>query len=115
MFDEERLQGSSRLANNSTSPAAARFDVSVNAVREGRPMSEASRPKKKKKKNVDGESRALSYVMGAFLILLGVGLMAGYIYLERGPGKLFHLLAAGGVGSLFSGIGLFIQPLDSEK
>jgi hypothetical protein len=39
----------------------------------------------------------------------------GYQYLERGPSKLFNLLAAGGIASLLSGIGLFIQPLDEER
>jgi hypothetical protein len=78
-------------------------------------MSQAARPKKKTKKSVDSESRALSYVMAVFFVLLGIGLIVGYNYLERGPSKLFNLLAAGGVGSLLSGIGLIIQPLDSER
>jgi len=75
------------------------------------------RPKKKKRssKFAAEPSRAASYGIGVFLILLGIGLMAGYQYLERGPSKLFNLLAAGGIASLLSGIGLFIQPLDEDR
>jgi hypothetical protein len=74
------------------------------------------RPKKKRSsKSASEPSRAASYGIGAFLTLLGIGLMVGYQYLERGPSKMFNLLAAGGIASLLSGIGLFIQPLDEDR
>jgi hypothetical protein len=75
------------------------------------------RPRKKKRssKSAAEPSRAASYGIGVFLILLGIGLVAGYQYLERGPSKLFNLLAAGGIASLLSGVGLFIQPLDEDR
>lgn len=64
---------------------------------------------------VDGESKAMSYGMGVFLLLLGVGLLAGYHFTQAAPAKLFNLLAAGGVASVLSGVGLFIRPLDQER
>ena len=61
------------------------------------------------------ETRLKNYGLGAFFVLLGVGLMVWYSYTMRAPGKLFNLLAAGGIASLLSGIGLFVQPLDDER
>jgi hypothetical protein len=48
-------------------------------------------------------------------VILGIALLAGFFFTQRAPAKLFNLLAAGGVASLLSGIGLFIQPLDEER
>jgi hypothetical protein len=73
------------------------------------------RKKRKKKPKESVEDRAVSYGFGALLALLGVGMLVGFYFLERGPSKLFDLLAAGGVAALLSGVGLFIQPLDEER
>jgi hypothetical protein len=73
------------------------------------------RKKKKTKPESSAEDRAVSYGFGALLALFGVGMLVGYYFLERGPSKLFNLLAAGGVAALLSGVGLFIQPLDEER
>jgi hypothetical protein len=80
-----------------------------------RDESERPRKKGKKKAKVDGTARAKSYGIGAFLLLLGAGMLVGYFYTQRAPGKLFNLLAAGGVASLLSGVGLFLYPLDDER
>src|SRR4051794_3108630 len=69
----------------------------------------------RKKKALDREARVTSYGFGGFLTLLGAGLLVGFSFMERGPSKLFHLLAAGGVAALLSGIGLFLHPLDDEQ
>ena len=61
------------------------------------------------------ETRLKNYGLGAFFVLLGIGLLVWFSYMERAPGKLFNLLAAGGVASLLSGIGLFIYPLDDDR
>jgi hypothetical protein len=53
--------------------------------------------------------------MGVFLLLVGVGMLVGFYYTQRAPGKLFNLLAAGGIAALLSGIGLFLHPLDEER
>ena len=78
---------------------------------------EPERPRKHSRKTsgASNETRVLNYVIGAFFCLLGIGMLVGYFYMERGPSKIFNLLAAGGVGALLSGIGLFISPLDQEK
>jgi peptidoglycan/LPS O-acetylase OafA/YrhL len=84
------------------------------------------RPRKKRRKKKvyredrdteqrNTEDRAMSYVFGALMCLLGVALLVGYYFTERAPARLFDLLAAGGVAALLSGIGLFIQPLDEER
>lgn len=79
--------------------------------------SDLQRPRKKKKKKsgLSKEARVMSYVMGAFLFLVGVGLLVGFSYTQRAPSKLFNLLAAGGVAALLSGIGLFLHPLDEDR
>lgn len=73
------------------------------------------RPRRKKRKKgkskLSTEQRAVSYVIGGGLFLLGVGLLVWFSRLDRAPGKIFNLLAAGGVGSLLSGLGLFLHPL----
>lgn len=61
------------------------------------------------------ETRMKNYGLGVFFILLGVGLLVWFSYTQRAPGKLFDLLAAGGVASLLSGIGLLIWPLDEDR
>lgn len=71
--------------------------------------------KKKRKKPPEPPSRAMSYVIGVFMLLLGAGMLVGYQYLQRGPSKLFNLLMAGGVGALLSGVGLFVKPLDDDQ
>jgi hypothetical protein len=76
---------------------------------------ERLRKNSKQKSGSSNETRALNYVIGAFLFLLGIAMLVGFSYMERGPSKLFNLLAAGGAGALLSGIGLFICPLDQEK
>jgi hypothetical protein len=73
------------------------------------------RRKKKKKPESSAEDRAVSYGFGALLSLVGVGMLVGFYFLERGPSKLFDLLAGGGVAALLSGVGLFIHPLDEER
>ena len=67
------------------------------------------------KSRTSTEDKVLSFVMGFFLLALGIGMLAGYQFLERGPSKLFNLLAAGGAGAVLSGIGLFLYPLDRER
>jgi hypothetical protein len=61
------------------------------------------------------ETRLKNYGLGAFFVLLGVGLLVWFNAMDRAPGKLFNLLAAGGVASLLSGIGLIIYPLDDDR
>ena len=77
------------------------------------------RPRKRKtnkaKPKISAEQRAISYVIGAGFFLLGIGLLFWFSRLDRAPGKIFNLLAAGGVGSLLSGIGLFLHPLDEQR
>jgi hypothetical protein len=74
------------------------------------------RPRKKKKKpKTDNTALVASYGIGAFLILLGVGLMIWFFNTQRAPSRLFNLLAAGGIASLLAGIGLVIHPLDRER
>src|SRR3954451_1687935 len=77
----------------------------------GRPVAR----KKKGSQKLEAEARVMSYGIGGFLFLLGIGLLVGFTYMERGPSKLFHLLAAGGVASLLGGLGLFLHPLDEER
>lgn len=74
------------------------------------------RPKKKRKKSSQpAPDRAMSYVMGIFFLCVGGGMLAGFQFLDRAPGKLFNLLAAGGVACLLGGLGLLIYPLDSDR
>jgi hypothetical protein len=73
------------------------------------------RPRKKQNAELDKEARMMSYVIGTFSILLGIGLLVGFSYTQRAPSKLFNLLAAGGVAALLSGVGLFLHPLDEER
>lgn len=67
------------------------------------------------RKKPDDHGRVMSYVFGAFLFLLGGGMLIGYDFLQRAPGKVFNLLMAGGVGALLSGIGLVARPLNEEQ
>ena len=75
----------------------------------------AEDPAPRARKKPDDHGRVMSYGFGVFMLLLGGGMFAGYQFLERGPGKLFNLLMAGGVAAVLSGIGLFIYPLDEER
>jgi hypothetical protein len=78
-------------------------------------VSEPAEEKPRKANGLSGEARAASYGIGGFLFLLGVGMLWWFNSLERAPSKAFHLLAAGGVAALLSGVGLFISPLDHDK
>ena len=60
-------------------------------------------------------ARAESYGIGVVLFLLGLGMLVGYHYTQRAPGKLFDLLAAGGAAALLSGVSLLIRPLDGDR
>ncbi|HUQ68836.1 MAG TPA: hypothetical protein VM165_04895 [Planctomycetaceae bacterium] len=70
---------------------------------------------KKTPGRISTEERVGSYAIGGFLFLLGSGLMVWFYYTQRAPSKLFNLLAAGGIASFLSGIGLFIYPLDGQR
>jgi hypothetical protein len=72
-------------------------------------------PTKETRSGLSTEERIGSYAIGGVLFLLGGGFLVWYSFLDRAPGKLFNLLAAGGVAAVLSGIGLFIQPLDGER
>lgn len=76
---------------------------------------ERPRKKKKEKEQLSQEARLLSYTLGAFFFLLGIGLLVGFSYTQRAPSKLFNLLAAGGVAGLLSGVGLILHPLDEDR
>jgi len=78
-----------------------------------KPQSEAL--PKKTPGRISTEERVGSYAIGGCLFLLGIGLMVWFYYTQRAPSKLFNLLAAGGIGSFLSGIGLFIYPLDGQR
>jgi|GEM_PF-6139136 len=67
------------------------------------------------RKKPDDHGRALSYVVGIFLLLLGGGMIVGFDYLRRAPEKLFLLLVGGGAGAVLSGLGLLIQPMTEEQ
>jgi len=82
---------------------------------EGRPAHDDDEREQRPRKKPDDHGRAMSYVFGVFMLLLGGGMIAGYQFLERGPSKLFNLLMAGGVAAVLAGIGLFVCPLDEER
>jgi cell division septal protein FtsQ len=76
---------------------------------------ERPRKKRKKKPKTDNVALVMSYAIGAGLVLLGVVLMVWFFNTTRAPSRMFNLLAAGGIASLLSGIGLIICPLDRER
>jgi hypothetical protein len=74
------------------------------------------RPRKKgKKARAAAGDRAASYGIGGVLLLVGAGMLWWFLSLDRAPGKIFNLLAAGGVAAVLSGVGLFLQPLDRDR
>lgn len=82
---------------------------------EPRAVPAAVEPEAPRRKKPDDHGRVMSYVFGAFLLLLGGGMLIGYDFLQRAPSKVFNLLMAGGVGALLSGIGLVVRPLNEEQ
>jgi hypothetical protein len=82
---------------------------------EGRPAQNLDEREEQPRKKPDDHGRAMSYVFGVFMLVLGGGMIAGYQFLERGPSKLFNLLMAGGVAAVLAGVGLFLCPLDEER
>lgn len=83
-------------------------------VKKKRPA-ETTRERKPAAAGITTAERVGSYAIGGFLFLLGVGFLVWFEMMDRAPGKLFNLLAAGGVAAILSGVGLFIWPLDGER